>query len=175
MQAEREFIEEMLPHVAALRAFARRFGGEADDLVQETLVHALQARERYRPGSNARAWLFRILHNIAVTDHRARVRDRRLEARLEAQPHEQVEAAPVEDARLPALKHALTHLSDADRRVVELVDLDGLRYRDAARALGCPIGTVMSRLYRARRRLQLTVESAVSEDSSAERPLRRVA
>ena len=172
MQAERDFIEEMLPHVAALRAFARRFGGEADDLVQETLVHALQARERYRPGSNARAWLFRILHNIAVTDHRARVRDRRLEARLESQPHEPVEQ-PVEDARLPAvalLRDALAHLSDADRRVVELVDLDGLRYRDAARALGCPIGTVMSRLYRARRRLQVTVENAVSA-----RPLGRVA
>jgi RNA polymerase sigma-70 factor (ECF subfamily) len=153
------FLEELWPHVDGLYAFARRFGLDADDLVQETLYHALRARAGYRAGSNARAWLYRILHNLAVSQHRARARDRRLEARLSMEPvaaAERVEAGDQEE-RIAAVRRGLDGLSPADRRVIDLVDVAGLSYREAAQALGCPIGTVMSRLHRARRRLERTV------------------
>jgi RNA polymerase sigma-70 factor (ECF subfamily) len=151
------FDAEILPHFAQLHALARRLvAADAEDLVQETYVRALAARGRYRAGSNARAWLCRILVNAALSEHRRRRRDRRLRERIAAEPRE----APSVRQPLPGfgrVRHALDGLPPQERRVVELADLDGLRYREVARALGCPIGTVMSRLHRARRRLRAQV------------------
>jgi RNA polymerase sigma-70 factor (ECF subfamily) len=152
------FDAEILPHFAQLHALARRLGAaDAEDLVQETYLRALAARARYRAGSNARAWLCRILVNAALSEHRRRRRDRRLRERIAAEPRE---AAGEPRGPLPGfgpVRHALDGLPPQERRVVELADLDGLRYREVARALGCPIGTVMSRLHRARRRLRAQV------------------
>ncbi|HUS63612.1 MAG TPA: RNA polymerase sigma factor [Kofleriaceae bacterium] len=152
---------EVIPHLVALRGTARRLGREPDDLVQETYLRALAARRSYRPGSNAKAWLHRILVNVAMTEHRKRARDRRLEARLAAQPEPEPIAAP---EPLPQshtdLRAALLQLTSADQEVVRLADLEGLRYRDVARVLGCPLGTVMSRLHRARRRLRQSLAQA---------------
>jgi RNA polymerase sigma-70 factor (ECF subfamily) len=149
-----EFLGEVMPHLDALHAAAARLGLDADDLVQETYLRALAAWRTYRPGSNARGWLHRILTNVAMSEHRRRARDRRLCARVAAQPHE--EAAPDPEPRGPDVdvQAALEALAPRDRRVVELADVEGLRYRDVARILGCPVGTVMSRLHRARRRLR---------------------
>src|SRR5262249_50404330 len=113
---------------------------------------ALEARSRYQPGSNARAWLMRILHNVAVSEHRRTARDLRLRGRFAVEPR--LLPAIAEEAPRIALGPAFARLRPADQRVLELAGLEGLRYREVASALKWPIGTVMSRLHRARRRLR---------------------
>jgi RNA polymerase sigma-70 factor (ECF subfamily) len=149
------FLQTLLPHEPLLRRLARRFGSDGDDLVQETFMRALAARHGFRVGSNTRAWLCRILVNCAITEKRRLARDRRLAERVAQEPVEiAVERPEALDVDLAA---ALAALSPQDRRVLELAEIDGLHYREIARALDCPIGTVMSRLHRARRRLRLQV------------------
>jgi RNA polymerase sigma-70 factor (ECF subfamily) len=169
-----EFTDEILPHAPTLLRLARRFSRhDAEDLVQETFMRALAARHRYRAGSNARAWLCRILCNLAVSSQRRQVRDRRLQTRV-------IELAPapiyVEPrADRDKLRAALDALSDDERRLLELADVEGLRYREIARVLGCPIGTVMSRLHRARRHLSRAagqLQPARAAAAPAERPAR---
>jgi RNA polymerase sigma-70 factor (ECF subfamily) len=147
-----EFLDEVMPHRESLRAQAARLGLDADDLVQETYVRAIAAHRTYRAGSNARAWLHRILTNVALTEYRRRARDRRLCARVAAQPPSEPDAPPPSPE--VDVDAALSSLSEGDRKILELADVEGLRYRDVARVLGCPVGTVMSRLHRARRRLR---------------------
>jgi RNA polymerase sigma-70 factor, ECF subfamily len=152
-----DIASELLPHAPLLHHLARRFGADPDDLVQETFARAFAARHRYRPGSNGRAWLCRILHNLAVSEQRRRGRDERMRARVVA--CELVAKSPepppvVDDA---ALRAAFLRLGSAERRILELADIDELSYREIARALDCPLGTVMSRLHRARRRLRREV------------------
>jgi RNA polymerase sigma-70 factor (ECF subfamily) len=150
------FLAEVLPHRESLRRAARRLRPrDADDLVQETYLRALLARERYRSGSNAGAWLHRILVNAALSEHRKSGRERRLHARIAFEPRtEEAAETTATSPRLDSLQAALATLPSHERRVVELTELRGLRYRDAARELGCPIGTVMSRLHRARAHLR---------------------
>ena len=141
-----DFEAELVPHAPALLRLARRlWHHEAEDLVQETFMRAFAARHRYTPGTNGRAWLMRILCNLAVSERRR--------ARVVAHTPE---PAPVEprDVDDEMLVHALEALGPSERRVLELADIQELSYREIARALGCPIGTVMSRLHRARRRLR---------------------
>jgi RNA polymerase sigma-70 factor, ECF subfamily len=156
-----EFEAELVPHAAALLRLARRLSRhDADDLVQETWVRALAARHRYTPGTNGRAWLMRILCNLAVSEQRRRARDERLRGRVLARevtpaiidptPEAGIDA-PVDDA---AVTRALDALAPAERRLIELADVNELSYREIAATLACPIGTVMSRLHRARRRLR---------------------
>ena len=121
--------------------------------MQETYLRALSARSRYRSGSNAGAWLHRILVNAALSQHRKRARERRLSERFAVEPLPQPEDSEPMPG-LDALGDALAELPAHERTVVELIELRGLRYRDAARELGCPIGTVMSRLHRARAHLR---------------------
>lgn len=151
-----QFCTELLPHTPLLVRLARRWAkGDADDLVQETFARAFAARHRYQPGSNGRAWLCRILANLVVSEQRRRMRDDRLRARVLAV----AATAPPCEPETPALDEAalvtaLQRLPPSERRIVELADVEELSYREIARALGCPIGTVMSRLHRARRRLR---------------------
>jgi RNA polymerase sigma-70 factor, ECF subfamily len=151
-----EFATELYPHAGLLMRLARRWGGsDADDLVQETFARAIAARHRYRAGTNGRAWLCRILCNLAVSERRRRARDERLRTRViallpEPEPSGP-EPLPLDGADLVA---ALGLLQPGERRILELADLEELSYREIARALDCPLGTVMSRLHRARRRLR---------------------
>jgi len=162
------FVAELLPHLSSLRRVAARYGGDADDLVQETWLRALRARSTYRLGSNPGGWLRRILTNLAVSEHRRRRRAGRLADRLAVEPGLADEGGAIDDdARLPTeegavVLRALASLDARDRRVIELCDLEELRYRDAAIRLGCPIGTIMSRLHRARRRLREAVEAELA-------------
>src|SRR5207249_1644280 len=156
--ATEPFLAEVLPHREALRRTARRLRlRDIDDLVQETYLRALAARHRYRSGSNAGAWLHRILVNAALSEHRRSGRERRMTARYAVEP-----VAPETSEPMPGLERldeALATLPAHERSVVELTELRGLRYRDAARELGCPIGTVMSRLHRARAHLRKQLAS----------------
>ena len=156
-----EFVAELYPHERLLQRLARRWAGvDADDLVQETFARAIAARARYQSGSNGRAWLCRILCNLAVSERRRRARDERLRTRVmalvPALPSSEPEPPPLDDADLVA---ALASLAPTERRILELAEIEELSYREIARALECPVGTVMSRLHRARRRLRQAAQA----------------
>lgn len=140
--------------IPRLRRYARallRDPVAADDLVQDTLERAWRKLPLWRPGSDLRAWLFAIMHNVFVNQVRVR--------RVEPEPWQDEEGPPAagltaEASQLRDLERCLARLSDEQREVLLLVGLEQLTYEETARALGIPIGTVMSRLSRARERLR---------------------
>jgi RNA polymerase sigma-70 factor (ECF subfamily) len=144
-------------HIPRLRRYARALTGDrnaADDLVQDTLERALSRFHLWREGSDLRAWLFTIMHNIYVNQVRSRIR-RQHEA-LEAEPAAEAARAPEPDwLEVRDLEAALARLPEEQRAVVLLVGLEQFTYEETARVLGVPTGTVMSRLSRARERLRL--------------------
>ena len=153
--------ERIAEHIPRLRRYARALAGDqhaADDLVQDTLERAINKRHLWRPGSDLRAWLFAIMHNVFVNQLRSR----------QAHPEDALDddalpaVAPTDGARLEIrdLQTALALLSPEQREVVLLVGLEQLTYAEASHALGIPIGTVMSRLFRGRERLRLLVTGA---------------
>ena len=155
--------------VRAARRLCRGDGDRAADLVQDTLVRAYEASldGRFQPGTNARPWLLRILTNLYINDHNRRKRwDAGIDVETltssgEAGP-ESTHAAPADipgvtlmaDTLDEELEAALAKLSEGLRLCVILVDMQGLEYTEAAAALGIPVGTVRSRLSRARMQLQ---------------------
>ena len=147
----------LIQQVPRLRRYARALTGDrsaADDLVQDTLERALSRFHLWRQGSDLRAWLFTIMHNIYVNQIRSRIR-RQHEA-LESEPAaEAVRAAEPDWLELRDLEAALGRLPEEQRAVVLLVGLEQFTYEETARVLGVPTGTVMSRLSRARERLRL--------------------
>ena len=146
-------------HIPRLRRYARALTGErsaADDLVQDTLERALGRLHLWRQGSDLRAWLFTIMHNIHVNQARSRARHQH-EA-LEAEPAAEAVRAPEPDwLELRDLDRALARLADEQRVVLLLVGLEQFTYDEAARILNIPIGTVMSRLSRGRERLRVNL------------------
>lgn len=151
----RRSLPDLLPR---LRARARRLcsrDADALDLVQETAARALAYEARFEPGTNLHAWLERILVNLFVSHYRRKSRERRALTRLSDDPCSwlQGDQPPAMATLPPHAEGALGELSESFRRVVELVDLSELSYADAANTLGVPVGTIMSRLHRARRKL----------------------
>jgi RNA polymerase sigma-70 factor, ECF subfamily len=137
---------------------------DAEDLVQETWLRAFTAWEQFQQGTNCRAWLFRILTNNFINEYRRVNKERRWIIRNDplVSPARRRAARDPEGALLETLLGdevvaALLDLPEDFRRVVMLADLQGLSYREIAEKLGCPLGTVMSRLYRARRQLEATL------------------
>jgi|TARA_R110000868_G_scaffold7259_1_gene39691 RNA polymerase sigma-70 factor (ECF subfamily) len=177
-KAASDFDSLVLPLRADLFGTAMRYtrsASDADDLVQETLIRAYGAWDRFEPGTNCRAWLFRILTNSFINGYRKRKRHRR----FTQENHEDACAAVFGDmeARSQSPRQALVNeclgdevsaaletLGDDYRQVVEMADLKGQRYRDIAGKLGVPIGTVMSRLYRARRQLETLLRDYAATD-----------
>lgn len=142
-------------HIPRLRRYARALMGNrdaADDLVQDTLERACSRLHLWRAGSDMRAWLFTVMHNLFVNRVRA--------GRLETLPlDDEALAASVhggqEDGlQLRDLEAGLAKLPAEQREVLLLVGLEGMRYEDVADVLSVPIGTVMSRLSRGRERLR---------------------
>lgn len=146
--------EEVVEQIPRLRRYARaltRDAVAADDLVQDTLERALGRLHLWQPG-NVRAWLFSIMHNVFVNQ----VRSPRPDAVSDDAPPEQpVRAEQADRLEVRDLQAALDRLSAEHREVLLLVGLEELPYADAARVLGVPVGTVMSRLSRARERLRM--------------------
>ena len=153
--------EALVALIPRLRRYARALTGErfrADDLVQDTLERALAKWALWRPGTDLRAWAFTIMHNVFVNQvRRAALAPESLDpdAGLEL---EDSSASADTLAQLSALNGALQRLPDEQREVLLLVTLEGFSYDEAAHTLGLPIGTVMSRLARARGRLALLLE-----------------
>ena len=131
----------------------------AEDLVQEASVRALAFAWSYEPGTNVRAWLHQVLESSFVSRCRRRVRERRALDAMTFDPcaWTRKEASPSMTSLSPRVKRALAALPENFREVVCLVDIADLSYRDAADQLGVPLGTVMSRLFRARQRLAMAL------------------
>ncbi len=149
---EAERLVELIPR---LRRYARALVGDrasADDLVQDTLERAWAKLHLYRRGTDLRAWLFTVMHNVHVN----KVRATRVTDTLEEELPELAQRASQGDALLVRdLDRAIAHLPSEQRAVLLLVTLEEMSYEEVARALGIPIGTVMSRLSRAREKLRM--------------------
>jgi RNA polymerase sigma factor (sigma-70 family) len=146
--------QRMVELIPRLRRYARALVGDrstADDLVQDTLERAWAKLHLYRRGTDLRAWLFTVMHNVHVN----RVRATRLTDPLEDEMPELAQRAPQGDALLVRdLDRAIARLPAEQRAVLLLVTLEEMSYEEVARTLGIPIGTVMSRLSRAREKLR---------------------
>jgi RNA polymerase sigma-70 factor (ECF subfamily) len=147
--------------IPRLRRYARALTGDrsaADDLVQDTLERALSRFHLWRQGSDLRAWLFTIMHNIYVNQIRSRVRQQ--QEPFDEQTAEAVRSQEPDWGELRDIDDALSRLPDDQRAVVLLVGLEQFTYEEAARVLEIPLGTVMSRLSRGRERLRLMLAAA---------------
>lgn len=161
-----EFEQEALPHLDSLYATALRLSrspSDAEDLVQDTILKAYRFYERFEAGTNFRAWLLKILTNTFINRYRRNARERNVFEGTDAEPvGEGVMSRtamrgltdPLDDAdrRLVAreIRVALDRLPEDYRLMIVLADVEELSYREIADVVGCPIGTVMSRLHRAR-------------------------
>jgi RNA polymerase sigma-70 factor, ECF subfamily len=148
--------EGIIMHIPHLRRYARALTGNhasAEDLVQDTLERAWKRMALWRPGSNLRAWLFTIMHNLYVNQIKAGARGVNRNA-----DHSEIElpVSPPQEGRLELrdLNRALQRLPHDQREVVLLVGLEQMSYDEAAKVLGVPIGTIMSRLSRGREQLR---------------------
>jgi RNA polymerase sigma-70 factor (ECF subfamily) len=170
-----EFETTALPYMKALYNSARRLtrgdDDEAADLVQETFLRAYRTFDNFAPGTNCRGWLLTIMYSVFINRYKkARRRptvsiddlEQRFQHHLESadDASEAVGSVDLRGVRLnPEVEHALQGLPEEFRAPVLLVDLDGLSYDEAASALQCPVGTIRSRLYRARRLLFASLQS----------------
>lgn len=150
-------------HIPRLRRYATallRDRGRADDLVQDTLERALRKFSLFRRGSDLRAWLFAVMHNVYVNQIRAAA----VRARAAGDEVGDVPAyAAVEDtAAVRDLSNALERLPPEQRDVILLVGLEQFSYEETAKVLGVPVGTVMSRLSRGRERLRALMSGEAS-------------
>ena len=163
--------DSILQSIPSMRAFAVSLTGnvdQADDLVQEAVVRGLTYIEHFRPGTNMEAWLFTILRNQFYTLHRKRRReaedpDGGIAARLSVPP-EQDGYLDVKD-----LKIALTHLPIEQREALLLVGAQGFSYEETAEICGARIGTIKSRINRARTRLAELLGIEAPEDIGPDR------
>jgi RNA polymerase sigma-70 factor (ECF subfamily) len=168
-----EFDQEFLPHADALYNFAYRLTHNADDandLVQEAFMKAYRFINSYEKGTNAKAWLFRILKNGFINDYRkkskqpSKVDYNEIESYYNSEDGESVQ--PTSDMRIESTKDkmgdevaiALSSLDIEFRTIIILSDLEGFKYEEMAKILDIPIGTVRSRLHRARGLLKEKLE-----------------
>src|SRR5256885_3980865 len=177
------FAETCLPHQAELYGVAMRIARDPDtakDLVQETLLRAMVAWASFEPGSNVRAWLFRILTNAFINGYRKRRRHQRFASERPGDAltalygrdrdcTDDPEDTLCGDQLSDEVEDALGKLGPDYRDVVERADLRGEKYKDIADALHVPIGTVMSRLFRARRVLEGELSGFAARDYGIKR------
>lgn len=160
-------------YAAALRL--TRNPDDARDLVQETLLRAMVAWGRFEEGTNVRAWLYRILTNSFINIYRKRRRHQRFATERPGDTRMAVYGTPEDHAADPTeamtaellsdeVAAALDDLGPDYREVVQRADLGNERYKDIADALAVPIGTVMSRLFRARRQLEVALTDYAAKD-----------
>lgn len=170
-----EFEATALPFMDAVYATARRLTRGSDvaaDLVQDTFLRAYRSFDSFEPGTNCRGWLLTIMYSVFINHYHKTRRDLatlslddlegRFETYLESpdDPSEAAATVEVSGARLdPEVDRALRSLPEEFRSAVLFVDVEGLTYDEAAAVLGCPVGTVRSRLYRGRKLLFAALRS----------------
>lgn len=168
-----EFERVALPHLSELyRAafYLTRYAPEAGDLVQETYLRAFRFFDQFEPGTNCRAWLLTILRNLFVNRYRQKAREPEV---LDCEEIERSYGASIERAEehcrsdpeslvfsrivVDKIETALKKLPEEFRTAIILVDIEELTYEQAGKVMGCPIGTVRSRVSRGRRILQVAL------------------
>lgn len=158
----KDFEKLAVPLMDGLYNFARWLCGDADearDLVQETFVKSLKGFSSFREGTNFRAWMFRILRNTFLTS-RTGLERRNTEQESEegfaelSVSHETPEIALIRRADTKLVQEAIAQLAPAFQEVILLADLEEMKYQEISEALDIPIGTVMSRLARARKQVR---------------------
>jgi RNA polymerase sigma-70 factor (ECF subfamily) len=177
MTVEPELRDALLAAVPNLRAFAVSLTGNfdrADDLVQDTLLRALSHIDRFERGTNLHAWLFTILRNLFHSEYRKRKRE---VEDPDGSYAAQLRTAPEQGARLDFqdFRAALAKLPADQREALLLVGAQGFSYEDAAAIMGCAVGTVKSRVNRARVRLAALLSVDDVEDLGADRLMRAIA
>ena len=165
-----EFEALVMPHLEPLYGTAVRMTRnpqEADDLLQDTCLKAYRFLDKYQRGTNFKAWIFKILTNVFINRYRKLQRDREVRNEVETDGHHAhiLAQGPTRDAQRPE-EQILDHLMSEDiqqaleklpadfRMAIILSDVEEFSYKEIAEIMECPVGTVMSRLYRARRQLQ---------------------
>jgi RNA polymerase sigma factor (sigma-70 family) len=171
------FAQEVAPHLEVLARGARRralCGADADDLVQDTLLRAFVGFHTFQPGTNFRAWLFRIMHNQWITTYRVKQarahevligHDQELSGETLRGATRSAEAELLETMPESDLRAAMATLPDGFADVLYYADVEGYTYAETAEILGIPAGTVMSRIHRARRRLRLALRAPARRDT----------
>lgn len=151
-------LAELIPH---LRAFARNLCGNAtmaDDLVQDALLKAWNARESYEEGTNLKAWTFTILRNVFYSEKRRSWRRQPLDPEV-AEATLVANDDPASSMELLTLRNALARLPEDQREALILVGAGGMAYEEAAEICGCAVGTIKSRVSRARNSLAVLMDS----------------
>ena len=159
--------------IPRLRRYARALTGDpaaADDLLQDTLTRAMEKFSLWREGSDLRAWLFTIMHNLFVNGLRNRPMTVPLDEGESLPGHR---TAP-DDSTVNDLVKCLAQLPNEQREIILLVALEDMSYKEAAQVLSIPIGTVMSRLSRGRERLGQLMWGGAARDEAGEVELRVV-
>jgi RNA polymerase sigma-70 factor (ECF subfamily) len=170
-----EFHRLVQREIPRLRRYARaltRDSNRADDLVQDTLVRGLAKAHLWQTGTDLRAWLFTIMHNQYVNDIRRATREQDTVDVDQVASSLAATTDPSASRQLSELDRALGHLSKGQREVVLLVGLEGMSYDEAAKILRVPIGTIRSRLGRAREALR-SLMGIDEETKTVDRVVRR--
>jgi len=165
-----EFEALVMPHLEALYGTAVRMTRnpqEADDLLQDTCLKAYRFIDKFQRGTNFKAWIFKILTNVFINRYRKLQRDREVRSEMERDGHHAhiLAQGPARDAQRPEdaildhlmsedIMQALEKLPPDFRMAIILSDVEEFSYKEIAEIMDCPVGTVMSRLYRARRQMQ---------------------
>lgn len=164
------FKKELVGLIPHLRAFARTLTGDAtsaDDLAQDAMLKAWDARQSFQLGTNMKAWTFMILRNQFYSDKRRSWRQTQLDQEAAERTLVAVDD-PSAPLALDELRRALNTLPDEQREALVLVGAGGFAYEEAADICGCAVGTVKSRVSRARRALQAALDDgSYSEDGRA--------
>jgi RNA polymerase sigma-70 factor (ECF subfamily) len=176
MTHDASFRDALLAAVPSLRAFAISLSGNvdrADDLVQDTLVRAIANAHRFEPGTNLNAWLFTILRNLFRSDYRKR---RREVEDAEGNYAKTLKTQPSQNAHLEfeEFRTALEKLPQDQREALILVGASGFSYEDAASICGCAVGTIKSRVNRARSKLAALLYVDGAEDFGPDETIRAV-
>lgn len=166
-QRYREFEKEAVPHMDAVYNFALRMTGDeddADDLVQETYLKAFRFFDKFEKGTNCKAWLFRILKNSYINDYRKQTKEPdKIDYEDVQNFYETIKADEIETRHYEQdaftnllddeISSAITDLPEDFRTVIILSDIEGFTYEEIADFVDIPVGTVRSRLHRARKML----------------------